>query len=38
MEKPLEQKLAECRTVVIQNIEKTMQNAIVYRYLREEKL
>ena len=35
MEKTLEQKLEECKTVYIQNIEKTMQNNMVYKYLKD---
>lgn len=38
MEKPLEQKLAECRQVIIQNVEKSMQNTMIFRYLKEERI
>jgi hypothetical protein len=38
MEKSIDQKLKECKTVIIQNVEKTLQNTMIYRYLKEEKI
>ena len=36
--KTVEEKLAECRQVIIQNVEKSMQNTMVFRYLKEAKI
>ncbi len=38
MEKSIDQKLKECKTVIIQNVQKTLQNTMIYRYLKEEKI
>lgn len=38
MDKSLEQKLEECRHVIIQNVEKSMNNSMVFRYLKEAKI
>lgn len=38
MEKSLEQRLAECRHVVIQKVDKGMQNTMVFRYMKETKI
>lgn len=38
MEKSLEQKLAECRQVIIQNVDKSMQNTMVFRYMKETRI
>lgn len=34
-EKTVDQKLKECKTIIIQNVEKGVQNAMIYRYLKE---
>lgn len=34
----MEEKLAECRQVIIQNVEKSMQSTMVFRYLKEAKI
>ena len=36
--KTVEEKLAECRQVIIQNVEKSIQNTMVFRYLKEAKI
>lgn len=37
-EKTVDQKLKECKTLIIQNVEKGVQNAMIFRYLKEEKI
>lgn len=37
-EKTVDQKLKECKTVIIQNVEKSIQNTMIYRYIKDEKL
>jgi hypothetical protein len=36
-EKPLEQKIKECKELIIQNMEKTLQNKMVYMFLKDHK-
>jgi len=38
MEKSVDQKLKECKTVIIQNIEKSVQGTMIYRYFKDEKI
>ncbi len=38
MEKTVDQKLKECREVIIQNMEKTLQHKMVYMYLKDKKI
>lgn len=35
MEKTLDLKIKDCKTLYIQNIEKTMQTNMVYKYLKD---
>lgn len=37
-EKSVEQKIKECKTVCIQNVERNIQNTMIYRYLKDEKI
>ena len=36
-QKLVEQKIAECKELIIQNMEKTLQNKMVYMYLKDRK-
>ena len=35
--KPIENKIADCKELIIQNMEKTLQNKMVYMYLKDRK-
>lgn len=37
-DKTVDQKLKECKTLIIQNVEKGVQSAMIFRYLKEEKI
>lgn len=37
-EKTIDQKLKDCKTVYIQNVEKSIQHTMIYRYLKDEKI
>lgn len=37
-ERTVDQKLKECKDVVIQNMEKTLQHKMVYMFLKERKI
>jgi hypothetical protein len=37
-DRTVDQKLKECKTLVIQNVEKGVQNAMIFRYLKEQKI
>ena len=37
-DKTVEQKIKECKIVSIQSVEKNIQNTMIYRYLKDEKI
>lgn len=38
IERTVDQKLRECKDIIIQNMEKTLQHKMVYMYLKERKI
>lgn len=38
MEKSVDQRIKECKEVIIQNMEKTLQHKMVYMYLKDKKI